>query len=166
MDRTDCEILNLLIKNARISLSDISANVNLSVSAVGERLKKLEKNGLIDQYTTILNPKAFHRNLTVIMLVTLNNFPGNVEFTEYILKEPAITEYYLIAGSYDCALKIITEDTTSLERIFNEIRSIPSVAKTQTNVVLSTLKRQFSVLPPTGDADLFAVTESEDVSGD
>lgn len=148
MDGTDRDILNLLIQNARISLSEISSIVNLSVSAVGDRIRKLEKNGWIDQYTTILNPKALHQNLTVIMLVTLMDFPGNQAFTDYILSEPAITEYYLIAGSYDCALKIVTDDTTSLERIFNEIRSIPSVAKTQTNVVLSTLKRQFSILPP------------------
>ena len=74
MDRIDNEILTLLLKDARVTLSEISNQVNLSVSAVGERLKKLENSGMIQQYTTILNPKAFHKDLTVIMLVTLNNF--------------------------------------------------------------------------------------------
>ena len=148
MDRIDNEILTLLLKDARVTLSEISNQVNLSVSAVGERLKKLENSGMIQQYTTILNPKAFHKDLTVIMLVTLNNFAENADFTEYILSEPAITEYYFIAGSFDCCLKIITEDTSSFERIFNHIRSIPCVVKTQSNVVLSALKMEHSISPP------------------
>ena len=137
MDRIDNEILHLLLKNARVSLSEISSQVNLSVSAVSERLKKLENSGMIQQYTTILNPKAFHKDMTVIMLVTLDNFADRAEFTDYILSEPAITEYYFIAGSFDCCLKIITEDTASFEQIFN-----------QSNVVLSALKSEHSISPP------------------
>ncbi len=151
MDRIDNEILTLLLKNARISLSEISSQVNLSVSAVSERLKKLENSEMIQQYTTILNPKAFHKDLTVIMLVTLSNFSENSEFTEYVLSEPSITEYYYIAGSYDCCLKIITEDTASFEKIFNQIRSFPCVGKTQSNVVLSPLKCTHSIMPPAVD---------------
>ncbi|MBQ7916212.1 MAG: Lrp/AsnC family transcriptional regulator [Firmicutes bacterium] len=148
MDRIDNQILHLLLDNARISLSEISSKVNLSVSAVSERLKKLENSEMIQQYTTILNPKAFHKDLTVIMLVTLNGFADDTEFTQYVLAEPAITEYYHIAGSYDCCLKIITENTSSLEQIFNKIRKCPSVVKTQSNMVLSTLKCNYSIEPP------------------
>ena len=106
---------------------------------------------MIQQYTTILNPKAFHKDLTVIMLVTLSNFSENSEFTEYVLSEPSITEYYYIAGSFDCCLKIITEDTASFEKIFNQIRSFPCVGKTQSNVVLSPLKCTHSIMPPAVD---------------
>ncbi|MFR5071643.1 MAG: Lrp/AsnC family transcriptional regulator [Bianqueaceae bacterium] len=70
MDRIDSEIVRLLLKNARISMSEISSCVNLSVSAVSERLKKLESSGMIQQYTTILNPQAFNKDLTVFMLIT------------------------------------------------------------------------------------------------
>lgn len=151
MDRTDNQILKLLLENARISLSDISSRVNLSVSAISERLKKLESSGLIDQYTTILNPKALHCNLTVIMLVTFNSLADIQEFNDFVASEPSIIEYYLIAGGYDGCLKIVTEDTESLEDLLNRLRRIPVVSKTQTNVALSAVKRQHSVLPPERD---------------
>ncbi|MFR5071644.1 MAG: Lrp/AsnC ligand binding domain-containing protein [Bianqueaceae bacterium] len=54
---------------------------------------------------------------------------------------------HYLAGSFDCMVKIITENTTSLEKIFNQIKSLPGVSKTQTNVVLSTIKNQYSFLP-------------------
>ena len=152
MDRIDNEILTLLLKNARISLSEISSQVNLSVSAVRERLKKLENSEMIQQYTMILDPKAFHKDLTVIMLVTLSHFSENCRVHRVCsLSEPSITEYYYIAGSYHCCLKIITEDTASFEKIFNQIRSFPCVGKTQSNVVLSPLKCTHSIMPPVVD---------------
>lgn len=73
MDRIDSEIVRLLLQNARISMSEISSCVNLSVSAVSERLKKLESSGMIQQYTAILNPQAFNKDLTVFMLITLES---------------------------------------------------------------------------------------------
>ena len=147
MDRIDSEIVRLLLQNARISMSEISSCVNLSVSAVSERLKKLESSGMIQQYTAILNPQAFNKDLTVFMLITLESSQFRDEFVHYVLNEEAITEVHYLAGSFDCMVKIITENTTSLEKIFNQIKSLPGVSKTQTNVGLSTIKNQYSFLP-------------------
>jgi Lrp/AsnC family leucine-responsive transcriptional regulator len=62
MDSLDIKILGILRDNSRISFLGISRMVNLSTSAVVERVKKLEKAGVITKYTTILNGKAFKRN--------------------------------------------------------------------------------------------------------
>ena len=65
MDHIDKSILSLLQENARISLSEISGTVQLSVSAVSERLRRLEASGLIQKYTAILDPHAFHKDVIV-----------------------------------------------------------------------------------------------------
>ena len=71
MDRVDRLIISLLQENARTSLSEISSKVSLSVSAVSERIRKLESSGLIKCYTAILDPHAFKRDFCVLLFVKL-----------------------------------------------------------------------------------------------
>ncbi|MBR0114191.1 MAG: Lrp/AsnC family transcriptional regulator, partial [Firmicutes bacterium] len=73
MDSIDVKILEVLQENARVSISELSKRVNLSLSAVSERLKKLEASGIILQYTTILNPEILNKHLTAIMMICLEN---------------------------------------------------------------------------------------------
>lgn len=147
MDITDVKIVELLQADARISISDISKQVNMSVSAVGERLKKLENSGLIQQYTVILNPLLLEKELSVIMNVQLERPEFTDDFISFVSTEDEILECHYITGDYDYSLKIITHSTSTLERIMNRIKSIPGIQKTQTNVILSTLKNKYSISP-------------------
>lgn len=151
MDNIDIQIINLLQKNARVSISEISQCVNLSVSAVSERLRKLENSGYIKQYTTILDPEKMQKDLTVIMFVSLERSHFSVKFQEFVENEDEILECHYLAGSYDYSLKIITRNTLSLQRIMNTLKSLPGIRKTQTNVILSTMKKQYSVKPKIED---------------
>lgn len=151
MDIIDIQIIELLQKNARISISEISQTVNLSVSAVSERLRKLENSGYIKQYTTILDSEKLHKDLTVIMFVSLERSHFSDKFQEFIEREPEIIECHYLAGSYDYSLKIVTKNTLSLQNIMNNLRSLPGIRKTQTNVILSTMKRQYSIKPSLDD---------------
>ncbi|WP_105617581.1 Lrp/AsnC family transcriptional regulator [Vallitalea okinawensis] len=151
MDNIDIQIINLLQKNARISISEISQCVNLSVSAVSERLRKLENSGYIKQYTTILDPEKMQKDLTVIMFVSLERSHFSAKFQEFVENEDEILECHYLAGSYDYSLKIITRNTLSLQRIMNTLKSLPGIRKTQTNVILSTMKKQYSVKPKIED---------------
>jgi Lrp/AsnC family leucine-responsive transcriptional regulator len=63
LDTIDSKILEVLQENSRVSISDLSKQVNLSLSAVSERLKKLEASGIIEKYTVILDSKALGRSL-------------------------------------------------------------------------------------------------------
>ena len=67
MDVTDVKILELLQENSRVSISEISKKVNMSLSAVSERLKKLESTDIIEKYTVILNPQYLGKELSVLM---------------------------------------------------------------------------------------------------
>lgn len=73
MDNIDIKILKLLQENSRISISEMSSKINLSIPAVSDRLKKLDASSLIKKYTIIINNKKFNKDLMVIMFVSLEN---------------------------------------------------------------------------------------------
>ena len=147
MDTIDKRILHILHKNARITASEISNQINLSVSAVGDRLKKLEASGIIENYTTILNPKMLDKSLTAIIMVALERPKYADIFQSFVNKENDILDCYYLAGDYDYALKIVTTDTGSLDVLIGKITALEGLLKTKTTIVLSTVKDTHSVLP-------------------
>lgn len=147
MDQMDKSILLLLEENARMTVSEISSKINLSVSAVSERLKKLENTGIIEQYTTIINSKYLNKNLTAFMSIALDG-PHYVEkLQEFVEAEDEILEGYYIAGEFDYMIKIITQDTESLKVLLDRIKGINGIGKTKTTVALSNIKTKHSVIP-------------------
>lgn len=147
MDSIDVKILEILQKNARISVSEISNQVSLSLSAVSERLKKLEASKVIKEYTAILDSELLDKELSVIMNISLENPQATNDFIDFIAKEREILECHYITGDYDYALKITTKNTKTLEDMMNRIKSVKGIKKTQTNVILSTIKNLYSVSP-------------------
>lgn len=150
MDGIDAKIIRLLQQNARITASDIGAQINLSVPAVSDRLKKLESTGVIERYTAIVNPASLGRTLSAIMFVSLERPKFNDKFTEFVQSEEEILECHYLAGDFDYALKIVTRGTATLEALLNRIKSVPGIQKTRTLVVLSTVKNKLSVAPGEG----------------
>lgn len=148
MDAIDSKILEVLQENSRVSISDLSKQVNLSLSAVSERLKKLEAFGIIEKYTVILDSKALGQELTVMMNISLENPRDTEEFFNIVAREKEILECHYVTGEYDYILRITTKNTATLEALMNRIKAIPEIKRTQTNVVLSSLKHLYSVSPP------------------
>lgn len=151
MDSLDIKILKLLQKNARITASEIGSRINLSVPAVSDRLKKLDASGVIEKYTIIINARKLNRNLTVIMFISLESPKYTNKFLEEVQKEEEILECHYLAGDYDYALKIITENTETLEKLLNKIKGLSGISKTKTTVSLSTIKNKYSVMPSEED---------------
>ena len=147
MDAIDVKIIKLLQKNARVTASEISSEINLSVPAVSERLKKLEASGIIQQYTAIINPRMVKKELTAIMFVTLERPKYSEKFVEVINDIDEIIECHYLAGDYDYAVKILTENTFSLEELLTKIKAVQGIHRTRTIVVLSTIKNNYSVSP-------------------
>lgn len=147
MDDIDISILNILSKQARLSVSEISKKINLSVPAVSERIRKLEKSGTIENYSVILNARKLKKELTAIMLVTIERTKSTGDFFNFIESSNDILECHYIAGDFDYILKIMTQNTQTLEALLNKIKGFRGVHKTRTIVVLSTYKNNPSVLP-------------------
>ncbi|MCR4600574.1 MAG: Lrp/AsnC family transcriptional regulator [Clostridia bacterium] len=147
MDIIDVKILEVLQENARVSISELSKKVNLSLSAVSERLKKLEHTNMISQYTTILDPKLMGKDLSVFISIGLESTSDTEAFLKFVSEEEEILECYYITGEYDYLLKVTTSNTHTLEEIMNKIKSFHGIKRTQTNVILSTTKHMHSVHP-------------------
>lgn len=147
MDDVDIKILKLLINNGRETVSGISSKVNLSIPAVSERIRKLENSGIIEKYSVILNPKKLKRDLSAIMFVSIERTSPMDQFLNIINRYDDVLECHYIAGDYDYLLKIITENTFTLETLLNNIKKLKGVKKTKTVVVISTLKNNPSVMP-------------------
>ena len=147
MDCIDLSILKCLKENSRQTASMISQTINLSVSAVIERIRKLEAKGLIRQYTVVLDEKKLGNDLTVFVSVRLENPRCGEAFARAASAHPNISECYYIAGDVDYLLKIVTDSSRSLELIHEDIKAMEGVAWTKTLHVLSTIKNDMSVLP-------------------
>lgn len=147
MDHLDIKILRLLQENARVTASEIAGSINLSVPAVSERLKKLEASGVIKQYTAILDPKHFEKSLMAIVFITLERPKYSDIFAEFVKQQNDILECHYLAGDFDYALKVATENTATLQELLNRIKSVQGVQKTRTTVILSSAKNNYSVIP-------------------
>ena len=146
MDALDFKILECLKDNSRVNATDISAKINLSTSAVIERIKKLESSGVIKQYSILVDHKLLGRDLTAFTLVRLDDPKYYEGFVEEVKQNGAVAECHYIAGDFDFLLKVITEAGKTLEDVLNNIKSIKGVSLTRTSVVLSTNKYDVCLL--------------------
>lgn len=144
MDDIDRAIIQILQKNARSSLKGISNQVNLSVPAVGERIKKLENANYIDKYTALLNHKKINKNLTCFCMVVLmkRDLAFQQIFLSYVKNHPDILECHCVAGEQEYMLKIVTESMQTLEALLIYFRTELGVVRSSTYAVLSSIKQQ------------------------
>lgn len=140
LDEIDLQIIELLQTNARVKRSELAEKVNLTVPAVSERINKLEEKGLIKRYTAQLDFKKAGYDVTAFIFVFMESSKYYNAFTQKAMNEPEILECHSITGEGSHILKVVTENTSSLEKILSKIQAWPGVTGTKTNVVLSTIK--------------------------
>ena len=140
MDKLDNQILHELQKNARQTASDISKTIHLSVSTVIERIRKMEKSGIIQSYTVITNDQRLGNDITVLMEVSMEHPRFNDSFIERINEHPNIIACYYLTGEFDFMLKICCRSSEHLEQIHNQIKDCAGVRLTKTHYVLRTVK--------------------------
>ena len=146
MDALDRKILACLRENARANATEIGSRINLSTSAVIERIRKMENSGLIRQYTVVLDP-LLEQTITAFIYVRLEHPKYNEGFIQAVNAHDSIAECYYIAGDFDFILKVVSRKDVTLEMVLTDIKSIPGISLTRTNVVLSTNKREVCQLP-------------------
>ena len=133
--------------HARANATEIGSRINLSTSAVIERIRKMEASGLIRQYAVVLDPQL-EQAITAFVYVRLEHPKYNEGFIQAIQAHGSVAECYYIAGDFDFILKVMAMRGVTLEMVLTDIKSIQGVSLTRTNVVLSTNKREISLLPP------------------
>lgn len=147
MDDVDRNILKYLRENARISATDLSKKVNLSVAAVAERIRKMETGGIIGQYTLLLNQHMLGNDVSALMEVSLEHPKYYEDFTRQIGRLEEVEACYYVTGDYDFMLKINTRSSVTLEKIHRTIKSIKGVSGTKTFFVLKEVKNVPAPIP-------------------
>lgn len=143
LDSIDTKLLMLLQENAKLNTKELGNKVGLSVTPTYERIKRLEKQGLIDKYVALINKKSIGKNLTVLCSVSLKSHSKDllVEFEKAIVHLTEITECYHIAGNYDYLIKVVASDIDEYQNFLkNKISVIPNIANVQSSFVMSKLK--------------------------
>lgn len=153
MDKVDLMILSYLKENARMTASDISKEINFSVSSVIERIKKLEKSGVIEKYTVLLNEKKLGNDIVAIMEVKLSDSRYYDAFSRFAVENRNILSCYYLAGDFDFILKVRASSTEGLEKIHREIRGFDGISAVKTNVSLKEVKCELSVIPDESDEE-------------
>ncbi|WP_230399010.1 Lrp/AsnC family transcriptional regulator [Novisyntrophococcus fermenticellae] len=147
MDGIDYNILKILKKNARETASNISKEIHLSVSAVIERIRKMEETGLIKDYTIIIDEKKTGGDMTSLMEVSLEHPKFFDGFAASIQDISSIVSCYYLTGDFDLLLKISCRNSDELEKMHRQIMSLEGVSDTRTHVVLKTVKNIYSAIP-------------------
>jgi len=143
MDMIDNNILENLKQNGREKASEISKKVHLSMPAISGRIKKLEDKNIIEKYTIRINREKIGYKLLVIIFVSIVQTDNIKHFRKTIIKYPEVIECHHIVGDYDYMLKVLLKDSFELEEfISNKLKNIKGVQKSNTIVILSTLKEE------------------------
>ena len=140
MDNLDYKILECLKSNARIKASQISKEIHLSVSAVLERIKKMENNNIIKNYTITVDNNKLGNGTSALMEVSLDHPKFYESFTNIIEQNDKVVLCYYLTGEFDFMLKILCSSSEELEKIHRDIKSLEGVSRTTTYFILKDIK--------------------------
>jgi Lrp/AsnC family transcriptional regulator for asnA, asnC and gidA len=141
MDETDLAILHSLMKNARITISKMSQEIDVPDATIWHRLKRLERT-VIKGYTVILDPPAIGLEMTAIIIIqTETEKHGAAKIALSKLEE--VSEVYSVSGEYDLLIKLWAHDMEELNHVINsKIRSIDGVDDLTEMIVMERVKEE------------------------
>jgi len=145
LNGTDIKILQDLLKDARFSSRQIAKNVGVSVGTVLSRIKKMEDEGLIKGYSVILDHEKLGYQLTVVTEITVSK--GRlVETEKEIAKIPNVCGVYDVTGLTDAMIIAKFKSREELGFFTKKILALPYIERTNTHVVITTVKENFLLL--------------------
>ena len=136
LDRKDFALLEALQQNASQRLEDLAALVKLAPSSVHERLRRLEREGIIRKWTVDLDTTAL--GLGVIAFIGVRSTRPCSELLASMRKIPSIEECHSVAGELSMILKVRVRDTAALLSLSEHLHLIPGIEQTETTIVLKT----------------------------
>ncbi len=143
LDRTDRRILSLLQSDGRIAGVELADKVGLSPTAVGERLKRLTREGFVTGYRATLDPLKLGLNLLVFVEVYLDKTTPDAfeRFAAAVKRAPEVLECHMVAGGFDYLVKTRVADMNAYRRFLGEVLlALPAVRETRTYAVMEEVK--------------------------
>ena len=147
IDSIDRTILSLLQENARTSNAEIARQVGLAPSAIFQRIRKLEEQGVVLEYTARVNPREVGFGLVAFVMIQTGEQAKFVDTAGILNGIPEVLEVHRVVGEDCFFVKVRVRDTDDLGRLLEEeIQDIPSITSTRTTIVLRT-KKETTRLP-------------------
>lgn len=148
LDQTDRKLLTLLQEDSKQTTKELSNKLNLSVTAVYERVKKLEKEAVIKKYVAILDKKRIAKSFMAQCHVRLTQHSKDfvMKFEREIIKIEEVLECYHVSGDYDYILKILVEDMEAYrDFMVTKLTAIPNIGNTHSIFVIGEVKHTTAI---------------------
>lgn len=148
LDRTDLLILRTLQNNAKLTTKELAEAVHLTPTPVFERLKRLERQGVIKKYIAVLNAAKLDRAFIVFCSVKLSHINHDIalDFARQINEIAEVTECYNISGDFDYLLKINVRDMAQYQQILlNKLGTIESLSSLKSSFVMDEVKHEYGI---------------------
>lgn len=142
MDKIDRKILSELQKDGRLSLTELSERIGLSLSPCHRRVRALEEAGVIADYRATINPLAVGLGFSAIVFVTLKSTDrGSVRaFEDAVPAVPAIVQAQRLFGDPDFMLHVLTTDLAAFQKLYDEcLSALPSVMRLTSTLVMKSI---------------------------
>ncbi|MBN2599364.1 MAG: Lrp/AsnC family transcriptional regulator [Candidatus Thermoplasmatota archaeon] len=145
MDELDDAIIEKLNDNARKSYRELARELNVSLTTVSNRIKKLEDEKIIERYIPLINQEKLGYDLTAVINVKISH--GKLlEVQEKISKDIHVSDVYDITGEWDSLIIAHFKDRRDLNGFIKGVLSLENVEKTNTQLVLNIVKNEKRVI--------------------
>ena len=148
LDSIDKKLLYFLQEDSKQTTKELSHKLDLSVTAIYERIKKLEKQDVISKYVAIINKQKVERDFIVLCHVKLTQHKKEyvLQFEKEIMTLPEVTECFHVSGDYDYILKICVKDIKEYrEFMVAKITNLEHIASTQSSFTIKEVKNSTAV---------------------
>jgi Lrp/AsnC family leucine-responsive transcriptional regulator len=145
-DRVDRKILDILQRNGRISITDLAQEVGLSATPCAERVRRMERGGVITGYHARVSPQALGKSLLVFLEIKLSAKSDEVfdKIKKELLRMPEVLECHLVSGDFDYLVKARMAGMNDYRRLLGEIlQRLPASAESRSYVVMEEIKETF-----------------------
>lgn len=143
LDKTDIKILQQLQQDSKITNKELSGKLDLSVTAVYERIKRLERNKVVSRYVALLNPEKVEKSFTVLCQIKLlqHTKAYMMKFEAEVARLPEVLECYHVSGEYDYNLKVMVKDMEAYrEFMVTKLTTLEHIGSTQSTFIISCVK--------------------------
>ncbi|MER1968716.1 Lrp/AsnC ligand binding domain-containing protein [Castellaniella sp. GW247-6E4] len=143
LDKLDRRILDLLQQNGRMSMTELADTVGLTVTPCIERVRRLERDGIITGYHARVNPSALEAGLLVFVEISMSSKSERTfeEFRREVLCVPQVLECHLVSGDFDYMVKARIKEISQYRNLLGDILlRLPGVTQTKSCVVMEEVK--------------------------
>jgi Lrp/AsnC family leucine-responsive transcriptional regulator len=154
LDDLDLKLLARLMADGRVTWAQLASEVGLSGPSVTERVRKLERLGVLEGFTAKVSPESVGYGLLAFVAVSISGPTHQEDLLGWAESAVEVQECHVVAGAHDYLLKVRCQDSKDLERVLNRgLRLVPGVVRTNSSIVLTTAKETSAVPLPNSNGD-------------